>query len=225
MILRAIRDLCFPRGVSPRTIRFGLARGERLLIDFRYDTAFYFGTYESELNPYILSYVRAGSKCFDVGGHRGWDAIIFAKLSMCEVVSFEANAANVKFLRESAACSGRLITVVEKYVTACAQSEREITLDTAAVQYFMPDFIKIDVEGAELHVLQGAEDILRKRKPSLVIEVHSVLLESQCIELLRSFGYMPIIVNRKWRIGRERRGKGHNRWLVCGGESDAQGVS
>ena len=45
------------------------------------------------------------------------------------------------------------------------------------------DFIKIDVEGAELPSLQGAENILRKHKPILFIE--------GCKAWMRSFDYTP----------------------------------
>jgi hypothetical protein len=43
------------------------------------------------------------------------------------------------------------------------------------------DFIKIDVEGAELPSLQGAEHILRKHKPILFVE--------GCKAWMKSFGY------------------------------------
>jgi len=45
------------------------------------------------------------------------------------------------------------------------------------------DFIKIDVEGAELPSLQGAEHILRKHKPLLFVEV--------CKAWMKSFHYTP----------------------------------
>jgi FkbM family methyltransferase len=35
-----------------------------------------------------------------------------------------------------------------------------------------PELIKIDVEGAELHVLQGAEEILECFRPQLIVGVH-----------------------------------------------------
>lgn len=38
---------------------------------------------------------------------------------------------------------------------------------------FIPDLIKIDVEGAELLVLKGIKEILKKSRPKLFIEVHS----------------------------------------------------
>lgn len=40
----------------------------------------------------------------------------------------------------------------------------------------VPDFIKIDVEGAEMEVLRGAEKVIRSRFPRLFIEVHGFAL-------------------------------------------------
>jgi len=46
-----------------------------------------------------------------------------------------------------------------------------MTLD-AICNNFSPDVIKIDVEGAELLVLRGAEELLARAAPTLVIAVH-----------------------------------------------------
>lgn len=46
-----------------------------------------------------------------------------------------------------------------------------LTLDTLLKSYSAPDFIKIDVEGAELQVLLGAKEILTQIRPKIYIEV------------------------------------------------------
>jgi hypothetical protein len=91
------------------------------------------------------------------------------------------------------------------------------TLDSAAATHFMPDFIKIDVEGAEASVLRGARRILTERMPSMVVEMHHPEVEAQCRELLRSCGYEPHTVTRTRGSMSESIGAGHNRWLVCEG--------
>lgn len=48
-----------------------------------------------------------------------------------------------------------------------------------------PDFIKIDVEGAEEFVLKGAKDLLHRKKPFLMIEVHSPAIGERCMQVLK----------------------------------------
>jgi len=53
------------------------------------------------------------------------------------------------------------------------------------------DLIKIDVQGAELDVLKGSHNILKKDKPRLLVEVHpSLNLNQEALyEFLRNYGY------------------------------------
>lgn len=53
-----------------------------------------------------------------------------------------------------------------------------------------PDVIKIDVEGAELEVLRGAQQLLTTRKPALFLSVHSCELRRNCLGFLQGMGYM-----------------------------------
>jgi FkbM family methyltransferase len=52
-----------------------------------------------------------------------------------------------------------------------------------------PDVIKIDVEGAELRVLEGARNILAEVRPALLLSVHSDQLREDCLRFLEGFGY------------------------------------
>jgi FkbM family methyltransferase len=51
------------------------------------------------------------------------------------------------------------------------------------------DFIKIDVEGYELEVLQGATATLKRSHPTLYIEMHSPELIKRVPEFMQSLGY------------------------------------
>ncbi len=70
-----------------------------------------------------------------------------------------------------------------------------ITLDRFCVGFdVIPDLIKIDVEGAELLVLEGAKHLLARYHPALIVPVHSYWLpESQTVDqifdLLNHYGY------------------------------------
>jgi hypothetical protein len=49
------------------------------------------------------------------------------------------------------------------------------------------DFIKIDVEGAEVDVIRGAKQLIHTRKPMLVIELHNT--EDEVREAMSEFDY------------------------------------
>lgn len=53
-----------------------------------------------------------------------------------------------------------------------------------------PDVLKIDVEGAEFQVLQGAHNTLTKTKPIIFLSVHSSNLRSVCLDYLREVAYV-----------------------------------
>ncbi len=52
------------------------------------------------------------------------------------------------------------------------------------------DLLKIDVEGFEVKVLQGALQTITKLKPKIIIETHSLKLRAACHEILQSLGYV-----------------------------------
>jgi FkbM family methyltransferase len=61
-----------------------------------------------------------------------------------------------------------------------------------------PNLIKIDVEGAEIDVLEGATEVLTRSRPALFIETHSPALTEACAQRLASLGY-----SQGERIGRK----------------------
>lgn len=65
------------------------------------------------------------------------------------------------------------------------------TLDEILAKYPQIDFIKIDVEGHELAVLNGAKNILRKIKPIFMIELYKAHNPSviDCIKLFFGFEF------------------------------------
>ncbi|NLX94893.1 MAG: FkbM family methyltransferase [Rhodopirellula sp.] len=66
-----------------------------------------------------------------------------------------------------------------------------LTLDLLLRETFRPDFVKIDVEGAEKMVLDGAATLLREARPSFYIEVNSANTDA-VTEMFRSHHYRMI---------------------------------
>jgi FkbM family methyltransferase len=64
-----------------------------------------------------------------------------------------------------------------------------VTLDDLVVRLGLPrvDWIKLDIEGAEVEVLRGADKTLRGHSPTLFIEVHNTLPALE--DLLHQHGY------------------------------------
>src|SRR5439155_5376932 len=52
-----------------------------------------------------------------------------------------------------------------------------------------PDLIKIDVEGAEVEVLQGAERVLAASRPRVYLAIHGDQQAARCRALLARHGY------------------------------------
>ena len=61
------------------------------------------------------------------------------------------------------------------------------------------DFIKIDIEGGEIEVLENSKDMLRQFKPKLIVEPHYVndeLSTRRCIEILQEIGYRVTLMEQ-----------------------------
>lgn len=66
-----------------------------------------------------------------------------------------------------------------------------VSLDNLVAEGILPvpDLIKMDVEGAESDVLEGAKDIISKNKPVLFIALHGEAQKHKCMEMLFSNSY------------------------------------
>ena len=76
---------------------------------------------------------------------------------------------------------------------------KQIKLDQQIESFNFVNFIKIDVEGYEFEVLKGAEEIIKKMKPLLFVELNDTNLKNQnssAIEVLnfiKQLGYNKIL--------------------------------
>ena len=80
------------------------------------------------------------------------------------------------------------------HVVVDRNSSNTIAVDAVALDGFLgserqPDFIKCDVEGAEAAVFAGAENVLREKRPILLVEMHSVEDHRLLSRKFSEFGY------------------------------------
>lgn len=206
---------------GPRRMPLGLGHGITMNVDFAMQTRAFLGLYELELNRHLRRLCRAGSRAYDVGGQFGYDALVLARLGGTRVASFEADAGCVTAMRENFALNpslGAQILPVTAWVGTGDGATLALDDFARSPGGFVPDFMKIDVDTAELDVLEGARELLLERRPSLVVEVHSEELERRCGVLLKAHGYAPTIVSQR-RVLPDYRPIAHNRWLVAEGRS------
>jgi hypothetical protein len=185
-------------------------------IDFRHQTKLYLGLYEIELNRHLRRLCSVGFRALDVGGQFGYEALVFAKLTGAPVVSFECDQGYLATMERNFASNPRLAPLLEarRAFVADTTGDGTLALDDFAAEWGSPDFIKIDVEGGEVDVLQGAGRLLRDPKPGVLVEVHSPQLERDCTRILADAKYsIAVVDHRRWL--RDLRPTTHNRWLVA----------
>ena len=76
---------------------------------------------------------------------------------------------------------------------------RMVALDEmlAAGELRPPDYMKVDVEGAEYEALKGARKVLEQYHPVLFLDTHQREAHLPTIELLQSLGYEFEILDGK----------------------------
>ena len=186
-----------------------------MTIDFQHQTRTYLGLYETELNKYLRRVLRPGVTAFDVGARDGYDSLVIAKHTQAPVAAFECDPSCVVGMAESLALNPTLTGFVRTVNAMVGDQEGQLALDAWAYSDgFVPDFVKLDIDGGEVGALLSAERILRERRPPVIVEVHSLELERDCARILATHGYTPRVVSQR-RFAPDIRPIEHNRWLVA----------
>jgi FkbM family methyltransferase len=81
--------------------------------------------------------------------------------------------------------------------TEVSTIETEVSFNTVDTLRVNPFFIKIDVEGAELEVLKGSLNVIKKFNPVILVEIQNHKSYQEILELLSSYGYINIDPTKK----------------------------
>jgi len=220
-------------------INAGPARGLIYPISLPLDKAIWAGTYESDLASAAAAGINQGDVCYDVGAYRGFFSGVFALAGAGQVIAFEPFPDNYAQLQRLAASNPQLPLRIAlggeegmaefsvmpdssmgKLAGSSFQSDAPRasvlqvplrTLDGLISEngYPPPQLIKIDVEGAEADVLEGAMKTLQIVRPLLFIEAHSRELANRCTELLEGLGYNVRVFEKERALVRD------SSWQIC----------
>jgi FkbM family methyltransferase len=145
----------------------------------------------------------------DVGAQYGDYAILCSKYYHAKTYTFEPLPDNFKVIKQNAKMNDIKDNSLKMYNVALSNKNYEgyiyysgdmankelggkkiktkfRTLDSFKLK---PTILKIDVEGFELDVIEGAINTIKKYKPKIIIETHSRELERQTKEKLNTLGY------------------------------------
>ena len=205
--LRSLGNICLP-------ILQGPLSGKRWLASAGIHS-FWLGVYEHQKQLALGSFLHSGDVVLDIGAHAGYYSLLASDKVRPggHVYAFEPLPQNLAYLQRhlslnsvenvtvySAAVSDRCGVAPFKEgfdsSTGRLDDEGRLMVSTVSLDELhrhrwipLPDLIKIDVEGAELAVLEGARQLLTAAHPTLFLALHSDEMRRACSELLSSLDY------------------------------------
>lgn len=172
------------------------------------------GSYELEMQKRIARELLPGAVFYDVGANAGFYSLLASMLIAPGMVyAFEPLPANTSYLRKHLELN-RIqnvklfeLAICDQAGTACFTTEEtramgklepggDLCVQTAALDALLmeerlapPDFIKMDIEGAEYLALLGAKKCFAHLRPKLFLATHGREVHDDCARLLSSWNY------------------------------------
>jgi FkbM family methyltransferase len=208
----------WPVGRTARILK-GHLKGSRIMVTSNSGWAPVFGRYEPATQAMFTSVIRPGMVVYDVGANGGLHSMLFSRLVRGgQVISFEPLPSNCEEIRMNVALNGITnVRVVDAAVGdtvgrvefKLASHDKEgslgglwtgngsaIEVDLISMDQFIeqgnpvPDFVKIDIEGAESMALDGFDRSLGRYQPLLYVEIHTLEQEWLVREFMKRHGYV-----------------------------------
>ena len=161
-----------------------------------------------------------GDKIIDVGASVGDTAIYWAKVYQAHVIAFEPlndvflimkqnvilnDLEDLIEMHNEAVGNGKVIEGNIQKSMFGKSGNPDLSFRSRRLDEFNFNnisLLKIDVEGYEAEVIEGAIETIKSNHPKIILETHSKDLRKKCSDLLESFGY---VLNYH---GKSRRGEG-----------------
>lgn len=225
----------FPEGTVSK-IRLGPLSGSRILISEDMGWEVLGGRWEPYLQKVYIKTIKSGTVCYDLGANTGIHTLLFSKLvgKVGKVIAFEPHPRNCVHLHNLLELNN--VSNVEVVEAAVSDTNSEVvffegkhkkqgslvgigcetgdiirvnarTIDNLVAEGLpAPDFLKIDIEGAESRALEGARQTLSSHRPTMVIELHTPAEDIEVGKILLDLGYVAYRVFRNEDDRRRHRG-------------------
>jgi FkbM family methyltransferase len=173
------------------------------------------GTYERHMHRLFCAHIRLGATVFDVGANAGFFTLLASKLvgDSGRIYAFEPLPRNLDFLERHirlnelanvhvealaiAATSGEAHFRIAQHASMGGLSEGgDLRVVTASLDDLIasgratrPDFIKMDIEGAESDALRGANELLAGGALTIALSTHGWQQHEACWAILGDAGF------------------------------------
>ena len=187
------------------------------------DNGYWLGTYELEKQKLFEKVIKKGDIVYDIGANVGFYTLLASELvgKKGRVFAFEPLPRNIlNFKKHIAMNDCGNVDIIEAAVSNKEEfvffetgkndssgkisDVGELKIRTVAIDNWLqkegalaPTVLKIDTEGAEFKVLEGAKNILNKYHPTVLLALDSPKTREDCLNLLLSFGYEILPIGSK----------------------------
>lgn len=202
-------------GQTQVPIMQGRLKGKRWIVGSG-NHGYWLGSYEFDKQRLFEKTITQESIVFDLGGHVGFYTLLASELvgSNGKVFVFEPVPQNLFYLKEHLRINHvKNVAVIEAAVTDKSGVSlfnegstssmghivatngklqvRAVALDDliSTGEIPTPDYVKIDIEGAEAFALSGAKFMMAKSHPTIFLATHGSYIHQECCRLLRSLDY------------------------------------
>lgn len=198
----------------------GPARGKKWVIGSQRH-AFWLGSYEPHMQNCIAAEVKPGGVFYDIGANVGFYTLLASDLvKQGKVVAFEPLTANVVYLKrhvqlnavrnvevmQLAICDHEGFSSFESEKTRLMgrlKADGACRVQTASLDSLLddgiiapPNYVKMDIEGAELQALLGGRTCFQRHKPILFLATHGADITRECGQLLQSWNFSLQYIDR-----------------------------
>lgn len=218
----SVKSRVVPAGPGNRPILLGPARGLHMHLDLQHDTQMCLGLYEREVQGWLTGFAAPARTLVDIGAAAGYYTLYFLARTRAErVFSFEPSPERREWLMRNLELNGLADDPRLRLLPTRVGVRGEpgtLALDDLRSEISEPCVVKLDVDGGEVAVLAGAQELMKSTRVAWLVEVHSGDLAAACAATLRQAGLnVRIVQNAWWRVlVPERRPNTQvNHWLVA----------